>query len=178
MIQRCFSARRAGRRGRSKKNGRAHSVHANMSETDVGCHARPPTVHNEGHSPFCSGSPTVNTILSHWASFPPPLRPPFLSIPLFHFSSSIQFGAKEDEKRESEREIKSESRERQREQICAACGPAWGRACHFSFHPTRRLAGACVHKSAYCTWASAELHWVGGCRGGGGGAAPQASAPL
>lgn len=51
-------------------------IHTNMSETDVGCHARPPTVHNEGHSPFCSGSPTVNTILSHWASFPPPCALP------------------------------------------------------------------------------------------------------
>ena len=71
--------------------------HTNMSETDVGCHARPPTVHNEGHSPFCSGSPTVNTILSHWASFPPPFVPSPLSVPRFsplHISLSIHFGAK------------------------------------------------------------------------------------
>lgn len=70
-------------------------VHTNMSETDAGCHARPPTVHNERHSPFCSGSPTVNTILSHWASFPP-LVPSLLSVPLFslfNISFSIHFGA-------------------------------------------------------------------------------------
>lgn len=56
---------------------------------------------------------------------------------------------------------------RLREQISGtAWRPAWSLACHFSFHPSHLLAGAQAHKSAYCTWASAELRQGGG--GGGG----------
>lgn len=149
-------------------------IHTNTSETDVGCHAWPPTVHNEGHSPFCSRSLTVNTILSHWASFIPPCCPPsylcfFSCSSIFRSQSSL--GQKEDcefvewDERGTERE-----REWQREQICrTAWRPAWGHACHFSFHPSHLLAVAYVHTSAYCTWASAELRWVGGWVGGGRG---------
>lgn len=76
-----------------------------MSETDEGCHMWPPTVHNEGHSPVCSGSPTVNTILSHWASFPPPCalvstRPPFLSLSHTFLSSVGAKGGQGVQKRE------------------------------------------------------------------------------
>lgn len=60
-------------------------IHTNMSVTDVGRHVLPPTVHNEGHSPFCSGSPTVNTILSQC--------PPHPIVPC-HISFLIQSGAK------------------------------------------------------------------------------------
>lgn len=115
MIQMCYKKGWKKRKEqKDKKKKYAHTLlHTNMSETDVGCHARPPTVHNERHSPFCSGSPTVNTILSHWVSFPPPcalpsICPSFLSVQLFFFS--IHFGAKEDWVCE-ERERKSELRE-------------------------------------------------------------------
>ncbi len=176
------STRKVGRRGKSKttKENNTHTlIHTNMSETDVGCHARPPTVHNEGHSPFCSGSPTVNTILSHWASFPPPCALPTIcpsfSLPSTFLSQSslgqrstecIEERAREREReRERDKKWTEGGRERRREQICrTAWRAAWGHACHFSFHPSRLLAGAYVHKSAYCTWASAELHWVGGGR--------------
>lgn len=90
----------------------------------MGCHTRPLTVHNEGHSPFCSGSPTVKTILSHWAYFPPSHT---LPLPFFLFNpvwGKRRSGGKE-------------------KQICrTAWRAAWGRACHFYFHPSRLLAGA------------------------------------
>lgn len=74
--------------------------HTNKSETDVSCHAWPPTVHNEGHSLLRSGSPTVNTVLSHWASFPPlcalPCICPSFFSPLFHIFFSVQFGVKQN----------------------------------------------------------------------------------
>lgn len=145
-------------------------MHTNMSVTDVGRHALPPTVHNEGHSPFCSGSPSVNTILSQWAS-PPCPRP---LVPC-HISFLIRFGTKCGTECVGEGE-KSETRRMEGEQICrTAWRPAWGHACHGSFHPSHLLAAAYVRKSTYCTWASAELRRVGGGRETG---APQASAPL
>lgn len=113
-----------------------------MSETDAGCHMRPPTAHNEGHPPFCSGSPTVSTIPSHWASFPPPRAPAtFLSR-----SSLGQRSAERVEKREKmmikkKKEASGESGGG--EQIHGtAWRPAWGHACHFSFHPFSLLAPA------------------------------------
>lgn len=140
----------------------------------MSCHAWPPTVHNEGHSLLRSGSPTVNTILSHWASFPPlcalPCICPSFFSPFFHifFISSVWGEAElsvstRESKRGRDKNWIVRGRERQREQICrTAWRPAWGHACHFSFHPSRLLAGAYAHKSAYCTWASAELRWAGG----------------
>lgn len=81
-----------------------------MSETDAGCHMRPPTAHNEGHPPFCSGSPTVSTIPSHWASFPPPRAPAtFLSR-----SSLGQRSAERVEKREKMMIKKKRSKWRER----------------------------------------------------------------
>jgi len=96
-------------------------------------------------------------------------------VSLFHISFS-PFLVKKDRLRVTEtardKKKKKWEGEWRREQICrTAWRPAWGHACHFSFHPSRLLAGAYAHKSAYCTWASAELRWVGG-------GSPQASAPL
>lgn len=75
-----------GRRAKSKNKTKGNNVHTQARtvrrERDrCGCHARPPSVRNERHSPFCSGAPTVNTIPSHWASFPLPpfICPSFLS---------------------------------------------------------------------------------------------------
>lgn len=115
-----------------------------MSETDAGCHVRPPTAHNEGHPPFCSGSPTVSTIPSHWASFPPP-RAPATFLPR---SSLGQRSAERVEKGEKmmikKKVVSGESRGG--EQIHGtAWRPAWGHACHFSFHPFSLLAPAYTH---------------------------------
>lgn len=78
-----------------------------------------------------------------------PLVPSLLSVPLFSlfniFFFWIHFGAKEDwvcENRERERKWIERGRVWRREQICrTAWRPAWGHACHFSFHPSYLLAG-------------------------------------
>ena len=106
----------------------------------------------------------VNTTqsFSHPAS-PSSLHPP-VNLSHFLFSSiilSVQFWVKKCIGVDSARS-KVRGREWRREQICrTAWRPVWGHACHFSFHPSPPLAGARAHKSAYCTWASVELCWVG-----------------
>lgn len=110
----------------------------------------------------------LSTQFSHTGPPSLPLVPSRVSVPRFspfHVSFSIQSGAKEDAVRGRDR-----GRDKKRVEGSRSAGQLGdqrgGRACHFSFHPSRRLAGVYVHESAYCTWASAELHWVGAGRVG------------
>lgn len=181
-----------GRAKRQKEITHTHTlIHTNMSETDVGCHARPPTVHNEGHSPFCSGSPTVNTILSHWASFPPPLCTlPSICLFFFHISfSPIQFGAKRRTERAEERKSeriyiykkkKSESREQQ-------LGADLQDSLETSVRPCLSLFLLPISSTGGSLCAQERLLYLGICGAPLGGwveggrvseGAPQASAPL
>lgn len=174
---RCVT-RKVGRGGKSKKtkgNNMHTLVHTNMSETDAGCHARPPTVHNERHSPFCSGSPTVNTILSHWASSPPSCPPFYLS--LFSLCSTFlsqstleQPWSDWGEKVKVDGERATEGADPQ-DSLETSVGPC-SSLLHAPVPSTCR--GSCAQERLLYLGICAAL--LGGWREGG--EAPQASAPL
>lgn len=72
-----------------------------VSETEVSCCTRPPTVHSEGHSLLFSCSPVINSV--------PSLYLPFFFFP---FLSFIVFGGKDNQvcKKKMEQERSNGSR--------------------------------------------------------------------
>jgi len=159
-----------------RKNRITHTLtHTNMNETDVGCHAWPPSVHNEGHSPFCSGSPTVNTIHSHWASFPPPPRALPSICPLFFLSSIFlsSLGQRRTECVDVWARERGRGGGRERADLQDSLETSVGAM--LVTPPSTGGGPMCTRALAVPPWASAELHQVGEGEGGG---APRASAPL
>lgn len=170
MYQRCF-CKEAGRR-RKKKKTKGNNTQTKVRQMCPATRGLQLFIMKGIH---CS-VPALPLSTQFFHTGPPSLlfAPSLVFVPLFFLLSStfflsVQFGVKQnlvcrqERARGRDKNWIVRGRERQREQICrTAWRPAWGHACHFSFHPSRLLAGAYAHKSAYCTWASAELRWAGG----------------